>query len=223
MLESLLKKCKRVAEGQDASQEEMEQYFEERTARHIGLVQAAAKKIVERGDPSKGGAEWKDFDETAFLEQVSHHDDSKLQEPERTPYIAITWRHKVDNEKDPKQGYDPINGKGYQTPGQLTKDDENKAALHHVTTNSHHPESHLQDKSEAGASKEVTDGKSKVIDATSMPAIDIAEMVADWQAMSEELKKNTSREWFNKQKEVRWHFSKEQEDLIDRLLKVFEI
>jgi len=40
--------------------------------------------------------------------------------------------------------------------------------------------------------------------------------------MSEELKKNTAREWFNTQKDVRWHFSEEQEQLIDRLLKVFE-
>jgi hypothetical protein len=47
-------------------------------------------------------------------------------------------------------------------------------------------------------------------------------MVADWQAMSEELKTNTAREWFNKQKDVRWHFSKHQEQLIDKLLSVFE-
>jgi len=40
-----------------------------------------------------------------------------------------------------------------------------------------------------------------------MPDIAIAEMIADWQAMSEELKKNSAREWFDKQKDVRWHFS----------------
>jgi hypothetical protein len=56
-----------------------------------------------------------------------------------------------------------------------------------------------------------------------MPPIDIAEMVADWQAMSEELKNNTAREWYNKQKDVRWHFSEEQDQLIDKLLKVFEV
>lgn len=218
----LLKRCGKVAEGAEASQEEKEQYFEERTARHIALVQAAANKIVKNGDPSKGGAEWKDFDENALLAQVAKHDQSKLEEPERTPYVAITWRHKVENEKDPKKGYDPISGSGYQTPGQLSKEDENKATLHHVTSNSHHPESHVKDKEDANKSQEVTDGKSKTIDATSMPNTDIAEMVADWQAMSEELKKNTAREWFNKQKDVRWHFSKEQENLIDRLLKVFE-
>jgi len=31
-----------------------------------------------------------------------------------------------------------------------------------------------------------------------------------------------AREWFDKVKDVRWHFSEHQEELIDRLLKVFE-
>jgi superoxide dismutase len=47
-------------------------------------------------------------------------------------------------------------------------------------------------------------------------------MVSDWQAMSEEIKLNTARQWFEKQKDVRWHFSKHQEQLIDKLIKVFE-
>jgi len=50
----------------------------------------------------------------------------------------------------------------------------------------------------------------------------VAEMVADWQAMSWELGKGSARKWFNKQKDVRWHFSESQEHLIDRLLGVFE-
>lgn len=59
------------------------------------------------------------------------------------------------------------------------------------------------------------------ISAENMDDISVAEMVADWQAMSEELGTNTSREWYNDVKNVRWSFSKEQEDLIDKLLKVF--
>jgi len=55
-----------------------------------------------------------------------------------------------------------------------------------------------------------------------MPDIDVAEMVSDWQAMSEELGTNTSREWYDKVKDVRWRFSPEQDLLIDKLLKVFE-
>jgi hypothetical protein len=41
--------------------------------------------------------------------------------------------------------------------------------------------------------------------------------------MSEELGKNTARQWFDKQKDVRWHFSAKQEHLIGKLLGVFEI
>jgi len=47
-------------------------------------------------------------------------------------------------------------------------------------------------------------------------------MVSDWQAMSEELKTNTSREWYDDVKDVRWSWSKKQENLIDKLLRVFE-
>jgi hypothetical protein len=175
-----------------------EKWFEERTNHHISLVQAAAQKIADAGI----------VDGNALMAQVANHDASKLVEPERTPYIAITWRHKMDDEQG---GYDPINAKGYQTPGMLSKEDENAAALHHVTTNSHHPEAHVPPQE-----------KGKIIDAASMPEIDIAEMVADWQAMAEELQKNTARQWYEKQNNVRWHFSNEQNVLIDKLLAVFE-
>ena len=40
--------------------------------------------------------------------------------------------------------------------------------------------------------------------------------------MTEELKKNTTREWFDKQKDTRWYFSDKQVELIDKLIKVFE-
>ncbi len=61
----------------------------------------------------------------------------------------------------------------------------------------------------------------KPIDVSAMPNTYIAELVADWQAMGEELG-NAAREWYDKQKDVRWHFSPGQDQLIDRLLKVFE-
>lgn len=187
--------------------DEKEQFFVDRTNKHIQLVQNAAAKIVEA---------YPEFDE--LLKQVEVHDASKLEEPERTPYVEITWRHKLENEKGE---YDPYNGKGYQTPGKLEKEDENEATIHHITTNSHHPEYHLEDKSDANV--DIDDrSKSELVDASLMPDIDVAEMVADWQAMAEELQTNTAREWFNKQKDVRWHFSEHQEELIDKLLKVFE-
>ena len=187
------------------SNQEKEDWFIERTNRHIALVQQAAKKIV---------AKYPEFQ--ALLDQVQKHDASKFEEPERTPYVSISWRHKLEND-----GFDPINGKGYQTPGLLDKKDENQATLHHIRTNSHHPEFHNQ--AEANLSPECRDKSLHCIDASAMPDIDIAEMIADWQAMTEELKKNTTREWFNKQQDVRWHFSPHQVELIDKLIKVFEI
>ena len=189
---------------EDASAAEKEAHFEERTKMHIGLVQKAIEKIC-------SGTEWKDgFAEMDLIERGKTHDASKFNEPERTPYIAISWRHKQDNFK------------GYKTPGQLPDASENEATIHHITTNSHHPEFHLADKSQANISKENRDKSDFVVDATAMPPLDIGEMVADWWAMSEELKTNTAREWFDKQKDVRWHFSEEQEAMIDKLLKRLE-
>ena len=178
---------------------EKEKYFIERTKKHIRKVQENAKKIVDV---------YPELDK--LLDQVKIHDASKLEEPEKTPYIGITWRHKQDNFKS------------YKRPGTLSSEKENAATIHHITTNSHHPEYHLKDKSQANISAKDRDKLDKCVNVSLMPDIDIAEMIADWQAMSEELKKNTAREWFNEQKDVRWHFSKHQEELIDKLLKVFE-
>ena len=190
------------------SSNEKEDYFVSRTNKHIALVQKACAKIVEAYPRFK-----------ELLGRGKMHDASKFKEPERTPYIEISWRHKLEKEKGEFNSY---NNKGYKTPGTLTKDDENKATIHHVTTNSHHPEYHLEDKADANINAEDRNKSDKVVDATRMPDLDIAEMVADWQAMSEELKTNTAREWYDKQKGVRWNFSNYQEALIDNLLHVFE-
>jgi len=189
---------KKATEGkeQEATPEEKEKHFEDRTRKHIALVQKAAKKIA------TANPEFKEFDEMALLTQVENHDASKFEEPERTPYIELSWRKFVgNNEADPNV---------------------NKATLHHITTNAHHPEFHLEDKSQANISKDDRDKSDIVIDATKMDALSLAEMIADWVAMSEELKTNTAREWYDEQKDVRWHFSKEQDALIDKLLAVFE-
>lgn len=190
--------------------DEKEQYFVKRTNNHIALVQKAAAIIVAAFPEFKG----------SLPERVKDHDQSKLQEPERTPYIEITWRHKLENEKGE---FDPINAKGYQSPGSLTKEDENKATLHHITTNEHHPEYWLEDKDDANINAKDRDKSDKVVDVSKMPDVAVAEMIADWQAMAEEVKRNTTREWYNKQKDVRWHFSEEQDKLIDKLIKVFEV
>ena len=179
--------------------EEKEAWFEERTNMHIDLVQKAAKKIVD---------EYPELE--ALLGEVKDHDASKLVEPERTPYIELTWKHKFDDHK------------GYKTPGDIDDKAINKATMHHILNNSHHPEFHLEDKDDANLDPENRDKSLEVIDVPNMDDISIAHMVADWQAMSEELQKNTAREWYDKQKGVRWNFTPEQDKLIDKLLKVFE-
>ena len=188
--------------------DEKEQHFINRTNKHIALVGEAIAKIV------AAYPEFKDL-----LSRAETHDASKFKEPERTPYIEISWRHKLENEKGE---FDPYNNKGYQTPGKLTKDDENKATMHHILSNSHHPEYHLEDKADANINAEDRNKSDKVVDATRMPDLDIAEMIADWVAMSWELQTNTAREWYYKQNGVRWDFSEHQDALIDKLLLVFE-
>lgn len=176
---------------------EKEAWFEERTNNHIDLVKKAAKAIVDK---------YPELSE--LLDNVENHDQSKFEDPEREPYIELTWQHKKDS------------WKSYKTPGTIADDEINKATLHHITSNEHHPE--FWNRDEANIDSSDRDKSVRVLDASKMPSIAIAEMVADWQAMSEELKKNTSRQWFEKQKDVRWHFTPEQEALIDKLLKVFE-
>jgi len=180
--------------------EEKEDWFEERTQRHIDLVNKYARKIADANIP--------EVDSEELLAQVENHDASKKEEPERKPYIELTWKHKHDN-------WD-----GYKTPGTISDEEINRATLHHITGNSHHPE--FWNKEEANIDPTNRDKSVKCIDASKMPPVAVAEMVADWAAMSEELGKNTATEWFEKQKDVRWHFSDDQVDLIYKLLDAVE-
>lgn len=180
---------KKLTEADFSDQKTKESFFEKRTKAHIALVGDAIEKIV---------AQYPEFKE--LLPRKDTHDKSKFEEPERTPYIELTWRKFVkNNEADPNI---------------------NKATLHHIMNNSHHPE--YWNKAEANLSKEDRDKSDKVIDASKMPDLEVAEMVADWQAMSEELQTNTARQWYDSVKDKRWRFSKHQDELIDKLIKVFE-
>jgi hypothetical protein len=182
-----------------ANKDEMKKYFIKRTNNHISLVRKSINKII------------KDFPEfkEELEERAKVHDDSKFEEPEMTPYISLTWRKRPEFTKEDEKDL-------------LSEEEENEATLHHCLTNKHHPEYHLEDKEDANIDPKNRDKSIKCVDVKLMPNIDLAEMVADWQSMSEELGTNTSREWFDEQKDVRWEFSKSQEALIDKLLEVFE-
>jgi hypothetical protein len=181
----------------EGTPEEREDWFEKRTKAHIARVQRYAK-LLEEAVPG-------------VVEASKDHDDSKLKEPQRTPYIALTWKHKWDDYKS------------YKKPGTIDDAAINKATVQHVKGEEHHPEHWTDQKAEDLINKEDRDKSSKeMVDATKMPDIAVAEMVADWAAMSEELKQGSPRGWADKNVNVRWKFTPEQKALIYKLIGVVE-
>lgn len=175
---------------------EMEEWFKERTKRHIGLVQKYAK-MIEDGDSKFAG----------LAERAEAHDASKFEDPEYEPYVFVSWKYKCKDDGKPFE-FDDM------------KDAMNDATLHHVKTNRHHPEFY-DDKSEINTTDR-DKSPSKMVDATAMTDMDIGEMVADWLAMSEE--KGTSPiEWADKNVNVRWEFTPEQKKLIYDLIGKYEL
>jgi hypothetical protein len=112
--------------------------------------------------------------------QASNHDYSKFQEPELTPYIVLTQYYALKQKGIELKTDDSI------------RDRIRNAVFHHLKNNSHHPEywdNNIQPLTKGERSKQV-------VNATTMPVIDLAEMVCDWKAMSQEL--NDSVEEFAK-------------------------
>lgn len=178
---------------------EMLDWFEKRTQNHINMVVDAAGKIIKQ---------YPGFNE--LISYALEHDHSKFSEPEKTPYIWISWDKKCKKE-----------GVKFELPQEI-KDKMNEITLHHILGNAHHPEFWLENEKEANINSENRDKSDHPVNASRMNELAVAEMVCDWVAMSQELKTNSPREWFEKCKDVRWIFSKQQEELIDKLLKVFE-
>ena len=57
-----------------------------------------------------------------------------------------------------------------------------------------------------------------MVDATKMPDLDLAEMIADWLAVSEE-RGTDPKDWADKNVNIRWKFDDEQKDLIYELIE----
>jgi len=172
---------------------EMLDWFEKRTKRHIELVQKYCKKIHK-------------YDAKRFSEILSlgeEHDASKYEEPEKTPYIYISWDYKCKDD-----------GKEFELPDGM-KEKMNQASEHHVHSNKHHPE-YWSDEKET-INREDRDVVKKLIDATKMPEIHVASLVADWCAMSEE-KSSNPKDWADKNIGKRWKFDDKQTKLIYELL-----
>lgn len=176
---------------------QMEQWYVERTMRHIDLVREYCTKLANLRP---------EFEE--LFERMFRHDESKFNFPEKVPYIWITWKYKCLAE-----GWD---FKKFNPPEDIEKDMV-QATIQHVLTNSHHPEYHAPDIEGCINASSRDKPSGKLVDATAMPDLDLAEMCCDWCAVSRE-KGNSPIDWARENIGVRWKFSPKQEKLIYSIL-----
>jgi len=167
--------------------------FYKRTEEHIRRVQINALKLYNYSSMFKH-----------LPEQAKRHDESKYKTPEFLPYVILTHYYRCKQE-----------GIELKTPAHIT-DHIKKAVFHHLKCNSHHPE--FWDNSVKPLNK---GERSAIVNALKMPIIDIAEMVCDWKAMSQELG-NSAEDFANSVVNKRFTFNSEQKTLIYELLKVLK-
>jgi hypothetical protein len=181
---------------------EMIDWYYKKINLHMELVKKYCKKIIETSLLS-----------SKLLEVVApFHDCSKFEEPEILPYIQLFWLKKTE-------GY-----KGYKKPGTLLDRQMYDVTMHHVRNNKHHPE-YWDGRDIDFNSTEDRDAPAigVIADGTKMPEVYIAEMVADWMAMAEELGNPTCIGWAKKNINKRWGFTFRQENLIYDLINGVQI
>ena len=179
-------------------------YFLKRTAEHIARVKNnamyLAKNIIDTDPKISSG----------LVMQVQFHDQSKFQEPEKTPYIEITdyYRHVKE-------------GRDYEFNDKLN-DDMNAATIHHINSNKHHPEYWCVEDCSDSINRSNRDAiPDKKVDGTNMDLVSIAEMCCDWCSMSQELgNSNSAHDWADKNVNKRWLFSEYQVTQIYRFLDI---
>lgn len=167
--------------------QEMKDWFDKRQQRHIALVQQCAREI-EASNPSKYAG---------LTDQTAKHDASKFEDPERGPFELIAWQY---HERDA--------GRKFDVPKE-DADRMNQATEHHVKVNSHHPEFHTSETVGLINREDRDKPPAKLIDATKMGTLDLAEMVSDWGAMGRE-KGTSPKDWADKNVGPRWKFTPEQ-------------
>jgi hypothetical protein len=174
---------------------DMREWYIERTNAHIKRVKKYAYLISDF------------FPEYQELRKnVKQHDKSKFQSPEYVPYVFITWDYKCKREGIP-----------FEMP-QVMKDKMNKATEHHILSNKHHPEYWVKNYDPSMLNRNNRDAvPDQAVDASKMPDVFIAEMCADWMAMSEELK-SRPHDWADMNVNVRWLFTDRQKELIYTIL-----
>lgn len=174
--------------------------FYKRTNRHVALVNKYAQIIYYRF-----GIICAELVTNAY-----NHDASKYRDPEFIPYVYLTWEKDNPNNDFAElcKTMPACKVHGFSTPEDIRKA-INCATFHHITTNKHHPESHAPDmKMNAGRKAAV-----EIVNATAMDNLSLAEMCADWAAMSKELGTGLV-EWAYKNIGVRWRFHPHQKRLI---------
>lgn len=107
----------KLHELHDHEADEMRNFFDKRTKKHITLVQKYAQKIADTNP-----------DLAPVVDQAAAHDASKYESPEYESYLYITWQYKCRDE-----------GKDFAMPDHIN---DNAATLHHIKNNRHHPEFH---------------------------------------------------------------------------------
>jgi len=175
MMENTLQSLKKRIEPS----EDMIDFYEKRTREHIERVSDNLLSILDL--PELNSDELK--------RRAINHDLSKYGAEERVPYVWLTEFHRCKNENIP-----------FKYPEGVEKRVD-KASLHHIRNNRHHPEFH-----------------DSPFDMTND---DLAEMVCDHCAMSQELGDSLS-EWEKGVINKKWKFNEDQTKLIWKLVGLFE-
>jgi len=170
---------------------EMTDWFYKRTYHHVDLVEKYINIYYDGKVPYN------------LLD--NGHDESKFEEPEFTPYVIITWDYRCKEHGIP-----------FIVPNNI-KEDLNKATLHHIKSNRHHPEYWVERETELLSRDNRDSADIPTIHIEDMPIDALVEMCADWCAMSEE-KGNTPFDWYNKVIGVRWDFGPTDNKTIIKIL-----
>ena len=161
--------------------DEMLEFFYDRTHRHIALVGKYCERILNHDGLYHG-----------IMDLAEVHDASKFCYPELDPYVWLTWKYKIQAE-----------GMELAVPMGMAEK-MNAVTEHHIKCNMHHPD--YFDMAPARLNQDNRDEPpDTIVDATRMPVLYVAEMVADWCAVSEE-RGNTPMDWIDKNVGIRWKF-----------------
>ena len=137
------------------------------------------------------------------------------------------YAKKIDREY-PNHDSDKFNelydGYSLMSKDNVTKEEQaliDDATFKHVRDNEHHCEHWVDEKDIEGFSRD-NPTPHGCLDCSKMPKSALEEMCCDWCAMSEEFN-NTPFEWYEKNKDTRWHFNEKQDKFIlDTLHKLWD-